>query len=99
MNTGELAETDPALHKDISTSLNYDIYRLSVAVEGDGWNAQLLNSLVSMRQRDSEKILVFISHEKVHSNSAMVTLTARSENDREKTTSSAFIIKAGQNNR
>jgi M6 family metalloprotease-like protein len=95
-NTGEVSETDPALHnKDISASLNYDIFRLTITVEGEGWKAQLLNSLTSMKPGDSEKIPVYISHEKVHSNSAKVNLTARSENDPSKTVSSFFIIKAG----
>lgn len=96
-NTGEMAETDPALHnKDISASLNYDIFRLTINVEGEGWKAQLLNSLTSMKPGDSEKIPVYISHEKVHSNSAKVKLTARSENDPSKIVSSFFIIKAGR---
>lgn len=96
-NTGEMAETDPVLHnKEISTSLNYDIFRLTINVEGEGWDAQLLNSLASMKPGDSEKISVYISHEKVHSNSAKVKLTARSESDTAKGVSSSFRIKAKQ---
>jgi len=95
-NTGEIAETNPALHnKDVSASLNYDIFRLAINIEGEGWEAQLLNSLTSMKPGDSEKISVYISHGKVHSNSANVKLTARSENDPSKIVSSFFIIKAG----
>lgn len=96
-NTGEMAETDPVLHKnDISASLDYDIFRLMINVEGEGWKAQLLNSLTSMKSGDSEKIPVYISHEKVHSNFAKVTLTAQSENDPSKTASSFFFIKPGR---
>jgi M6 family metalloprotease-like protein len=93
-NTGEVAETDPAIHnKDISASLNYDIYRLSVSVEGEGWNAELTNSLSTMKPGESEIIPVFISHDKVCSGSARITLTARSENNPEKSASAVLSIK------
>jgi M6 family metalloprotease-like protein len=84
-NTGEPSKINPAL--------NNDIYRLSISIEGEGWNAQLLNSLASMKQGNSEKVPVYISHEKLCSGSAKVILTARSENDPSKTASSSFIIK------
>lgn len=94
-NTGAMAETDPALHnKDVSASLNYEIYRLSVSIEGEGWKAQLLNNLSSMKPGGSEKIPVYISHEKVSASSAKVTLTARSESDPSQIVSSSFKIKA-----
>lgn len=81
-NTGEAAATDQAIHNmDISANLNYDIYRLSVSVEGEGWNAILLNSLSSLKPGDVESIPVYISHEKECSRSARITLTASSEND------------------
>jgi M6 family metalloprotease-like protein len=93
-NTGEAAETDPAIHKkDLSDNLNYDIYRLSVTVEGEGWNAILLNSLSSLRPGETEMIPVYISHDKVCSGSARVTLTTRSENDPGMRASSVLTIK------
>lgn len=72
---------------------NNDIYRLSVSVEGEGWNAQILNSLTSVQQGNSEKIPVFVSHNNTCSSSAKVTLTARSENDPSKSATSSFVIK------
>jgi hypothetical protein len=93
-NTGEAAETDPAIHnKDISASLNYDIYRLSVMVDGEGWNAILLNSLSTLKPGETEMIPVYISHDKVCSRSARLTLTASSENDPEKRATSVLTIK------
>jgi M6 family metalloprotease-like protein len=72
---------------------NCDIYRLSVSVEGAGWNAQLLNSLKYVENGSSEKIPVYISHDKDCSGSAKVTLTIRSENDPSVSAASSLIIK------
>jgi M6 family metalloprotease-like protein len=72
---------------------NNDIYRLTVTVEGEGWNAQLLNSLIAIRQGNSEKIPVYVSHEIKCSGSAKVILTARSENDPSKSAASSFIVR------
>jgi M6 family metalloprotease-like protein len=99
-NTGEMVESDPSLHnKDISANLNYDIFRLHITVKGTGWNGQLLNSLVSMKPGESEKIPVYISHNTKCSGSARITLTAKSENDPEKVLSSAFTVRAARNKR
>jgi hypothetical protein len=93
INTGETAKTDLVSDLNNSENLNYDIYRLSVTIEGTGWNAQILNSLTSMKPGNSEKIPVYISYAKQCSASAKVTLTARSESDPSKTASASFIIK------
>jgi M6 family metalloprotease-like protein len=84
-NTGAASEANPFG--------NNDIYRLSVSVEGDGWNAQLLNSLVSVSQGGSEKSQVYVSHASKCSSSAKIIFTARSENDPSKTAIGSFIIK------
>jgi M6 family metalloprotease-like protein len=95
MNTGDPPETDPALqNKNLSAFFNYDIYRLSVSIKGEGWNSQIMNSLASMKPGDSEKVPVFISRETVSSTSAIVTLSVRSESDPSKIVSSSFKIKA-----
>jgi M6 family metalloprotease-like protein len=70
-----------------------DIYRVSVTVDGIGWNAQLLNSLASYESGEKGKIDVFISHEKSSSRSAEVTLTLRSESDPGKTFASSFKVR------
>jgi hypothetical protein len=84
-NTGGPAKSNPLYDNDI--------YRLSALVDGIGWDAQLMNSLVSVRQGGTEKIQVFVSHDKSCSGSAKVILTARSENDSSKFVTSSFIIK------
>ena len=44
-NSGTSAPTDPDLHPDdASAFLTSDVYRVSAAVEGDGWSARLLNA-------------------------------------------------------
>ncbi len=84
-NSGETLKTNPLN--------NIDIYRLSVSIEGDGWNAQLSNSLTSIMPGASEKIPVYISHDKTCTGTAKVTFTARSENDSTISASSSFLIK------
>jgi M6 family metalloprotease-like protein len=84
-NTGTPSKINPLYENDI--------YRLSVSIEGEGWNVQLLNSLTAVRQGNSEKIPVYISHNKTSSNSAKVTLTVRSENDPAISVTSSSIIK------
>lgn len=70
-----------------------DIYRLSVSIEGEGWSAQLLNSLTSLVAGNTAKIPVYISHEKNCSGSARVILMAQSENDSSKSATSSFTVK------
>jgi len=84
-NTGAPSKTNPLN--------NNDIYRLSVSIEGEGWSAQLLNSLTSIQQGNSEKIPVYISCNETCSGSAKVILTTQSENDPSKSATSSFIIK------
>jgi M6 family metalloprotease-like protein len=78
---------------EFTSFYNNDIYRLSVSIEGKGWNVQLLNNLTTVRPGDSVKIQVFVSHIKRCANVAKVTLTARSENDNAISVTSSFVIK------
>jgi len=85
-NTGEAAETDPALHpSDANVYLDSDVYRLSVSVEGEGWTAQLLNSLAAVEFGESQPVTVYVSKEEGSAPSATVTLRAASESDPSKT--------------
>ena len=84
-NTGTPLKTNPIN--------NNDIYRLSVSIEGEGWDSELSNSLKSVENGSSEKIPVYISHDKDCSGSAKVTLTIRSENDPSVSAASSLIIK------
>jgi len=84
-NTGEPSKVNPLN--------NSDIYRLSVSIEGKGWNALLQNSLISVTQGNSEKVPVYIFHDKICSGKAKVILTALSENDPSKSVISSFNIR------
>jgi M6 family metalloprotease-like protein len=96
-NTGTGADTDPSLHNsDLSGHLNYDIFRLSVAPVGDGWNAVLPNSLSALKPGETKEIPVYISYAKGASKSARITLKAHSENDPDVLVTSSINVKAGR---
>jgi len=76
-----------------TASVNYDIYRLSIGIEGKGWNAQLLNSIISLKTGEQGKVPVFISHEDIFSRSAIVTLTLKDESDPANIVTSSYKIK------
>lgn len=85
-NTGAPATTDASLHPaDAGASLNYDIYRLSVSVAGDGWTTQLQNALVAVKFGDSVSVPVYVARAAGAAASAKITLTATSESDSGKT--------------
>jgi M6 family metalloprotease-like protein len=99
-NTGEIRNSDFSPDDmDTSNNLICDIFRLNISVEGEGWNAELLNSLTAVKPGDSQKITVYVSRKEKCSASARITLTAQSESDPEKETSSLFTIRAGRNKR
>ncbi|MGH7500474.1 MAG: M6 family metalloprotease domain-containing protein [Longimicrobiales bacterium] len=62
-NTGSRAETAAGLHpRDASASLDFDIYRLAVSVEGgEGWSASLPNTLVAVPFGESAPVTVYVS--------------------------------------
>ena len=80
-NTGIAARTDPALHpQDASSYLRNDIYRLSVAVDGQGWSAEVQSALAAVPFGESTIIPVHIMRTG-KGGTAKVTLTAVSESD------------------
>ncbi len=93
-NTGSAAPTDATLHFQNSTaSLNSDIYRLSVMVEGRGWTAQLANDLAAVKFGESQSVPVYVSHGPQSAASATVTLKAVSESDPGKTAVATLRIR------
>jgi hypothetical protein len=73
--------------------LNYDVYRLSVSVEGKGWTARLLNALAAVKFGASQPVAVYVSHEDGSDRSATVTLRAASESDPSKTATASVKVK------
>ena len=93
-NTGEPSVADPTLHHQNTVRwLNNDIYRLSVAVEGEGWSAKLLNGFASLGPGETETVPVFLSREAGSSRKATVTLSVQSEDDQSKKVSSVLKVK------
>jgi len=96
-NTGEATATSLALHKNADEgALNHDIFRLSAEVSGNGWDAQLLNALASLKPGESQQIPVFVSYDNNSSRRATVTLRVQSESDPSKTTVSSYTIRSGR---
>jgi len=81
-NTGQPAETDPGLHpSSVSSYLNYDLYRLAVAVKGQGIEAKLLNALVAVKCGETKPIQVYFVKNEGSSKEATISLEAVSESD------------------
>jgi M6 family metalloprotease-like protein len=81
-NTGATAATDAAAHpKDAAAFLDYDIYRLSATVSGQGWSADLPNALAAVKFGESQTIGVHASHPTAGRAPGALTLKATSESD------------------
>ncbi len=94
-NTGEATPVDTSLHPRVTgMNHNQDIYRLSVTIEGEGWNAQLTNELAAVVFGETQAVPVFVSHGKSCAREASVTLTAVSESDPSKKVSARYRISA-----
>lgn len=92
-NTGKPAEVDPPLRpSDAAQYTNHDVYRLSVSVEGEGWNAKLLNGLTAVEFGQSAKIKICVLPEDGSSSRATVILQAASESDPSKTAAASVRL-------
>jgi hypothetical protein len=70
----------------------YDVYRLSVSVAGDGWQAGLQNALAAVKFGATHPVPVFLKRTSNAAPTAVVTLTATSESDPTKTATSTFTL-------
>jgi hypothetical protein len=99
-NTGKAALTEAALHPQAAGEyLKYDIYRVSVSVEGPGWSAQLPNALVSVKFGESVSIPVYVARTPDCAATAKVTLTGHSESDPTKTATATCKVAAQNSSR
>ena len=76
-----------------TAAASFDIYRASVAVEGEGWTAALQNALAGVKAGGSQPVQVFITRAANSAASATVTLTVTSESDPTKTETVKYTIK------
>ncbi|KAH7029265.1 uncharacterized protein B0I36DRAFT_244161 [Microdochium trichocladiopsis] len=79
-NPGSSAGTDGP-DQALTSALQSDIYRLSVAVEGDGWRAVLPNELATARFGERVVVNVAVGAETGATSDAIVHLTVISESD------------------
>ncbi len=94
-NTGTGAQIKSALHPsgaNAAAHLNFDVYRLSVSVEGEGWTARLLNGLAAVESGGARQVTVYVSSGEGSSPSAKVTLRASSESDPSKAATAAVTV-------
>jgi len=81
-NTGKAAAVSANLHPmDVIKYLDQDIYRISVRVEGTGWDAQVRNALVTAKFGEAVAIPVYVTKLSTDAGSAKIILTATSESD------------------
>ncbi len=93
-NTGEPAVADPSLHLQNTVRwLNYDIYRLSLTINGKGWSGQLLNEFVSLRPGESATVPVYLSGVKGSARTVKAMLSVKSETDPAKSVASTLTAR------
>jgi len=81
-NTGGGFSDEPDPHPDEAAAfLQGDLYRLSAAMEGEGWSARLMNALAAVEAGASQPVTVYVSSGPGAAESASLTLTATSESD------------------
>jgi hypothetical protein len=64
-----------------ASAFAYDIYRVTAAIDGDGWTADLRNALSAIRPGASSAVPVEIRRTSSSSRTARLTVTATSESD------------------
>lgn len=93
-NTGTAAQTDASLHAaDYNAYMDSDIYRLEASVDTQGWNVQLQNEFAAVKFGDLANVPVYVTNNEGLSKDAVVTLTATSESDPNKTATASIIVK------
>ncbi len=81
-NTGHSAATPAHAHpRDETPFLDSDVYRITATVDGSGWIVDLQNALAALAAGTAQQIPVFVHHTINASETAVVTVTARSESD------------------
>jgi M6 family metalloprotease-like protein len=70
----------------------WDVYRLSVTVQGAGWTAVLPNELAALRAGTSQPVRVTIHRDASSGTFGQIELTATSESDPSKTATALYIF-------
>jgi len=81
-NTGKPSAMDSTLHSGhTETCLNYDIYRLSATVSGEGHTANITNELIAIPFGETRDVKVYIANDKKSSQKSTITVNVTSVSD------------------
>lgn len=94
-NMGAAAAIDAAPPPDAAAFLSHDIYRLSVAVSGQGWSADLPNALAAVKFGESQSVAVRTSHTSRAEANGILTLKAVSESDPNQSATANCSLRTG----
>lgn len=93
-NTGTAAETGKGLHpQEVAGSTVNDIYRVKLEIEGEGWDAALLNELACVESGNTIELPVWIARKKGAKGGAKITVRATSESDPSVSAASVIELK------
>lgn len=90
-NTGKAAPSSQPT--DVSKYAGSDIYRLSVSIDGQGWQAAIPNALAAVPFGQSQPVSVTVARAANGAGTATVKLTATSESDPTKTTTVTWTLR------
>ena len=92
-NTGTAPATLTGQGAALATAFAGDIYRVSVSVEGAGWEADVQNALVAVKAGESARVPVFARRASGNAASARVSVTIVSESDPTKRATAVTAVK------
>jgi M6 family metalloprotease-like protein len=93
-NTGVAAQIPAGTHPmDARAYTRADIYRMSVATEGQGWTATLLNGLATAPFGGSQPVRVHLGRTADAAPAAQISLTATSESDPSQTATVTWMVR------
>ncbi len=85
-NTGLAGLMREGIHKqDVKENTDADIYRLTLKVDGEGWEAGILHEIVCIRSGEEAIIPVYYGKQNENASKAIITFIATSESDPEVT--------------
>ncbi len=96
-NTGRASAVPPSLHpQDASMYVGWDVYRLRLAINGEGWEASVANGLVAVKPGETAQVPVRVRRDAGGSRSGRVSLIVTSESDPSKIASTATTVTAAR---
>ena len=93
-NTGTTAALPDSIHpRHRDSAFDSDVYRLTAAIEGKGWSADLDNRFAAVRAGTTWPISVQVRHDDGAAGSAKLTLRAVSESDPSKVATASLTVR------